>query len=82
MMARALAEERRPFDDTSKFQTFPKYGKPLVRVGETCGKATGWTAIYGLVEWLDVSGKYHIDWAHSSNIKRVKPDEWKGSSRL
>ncbi|GKV74503.1 hypothetical protein NCCP2145_38840 [Pseudarthrobacter sp. NCCP-2145] len=31
---------------------------------------------------LDTSGKYHMGWAHSSSIRRVKPEEWKGSSAL
>ncbi|MDP9694478.1 UNVERIFIED_ORG: hypothetical protein J2X79_002037 [Arthrobacter globiformis] len=46
------------------------------------GKAVGWTSMYGLIEWLDPSGKYHIGWAHSSSIKRVTAEEWKGASGL
>ena len=46
------------------------------------GKAVGWTHTYGLIEWLDSSGKYHMGWAHSSSIKRVTPEEWKGESGL
>ncbi|WP_427007176.1 hypothetical protein [Pseudarthrobacter sp. H2] len=82
MMARMDAEESRPIDDPAPINDFPKYGRPLVKVGELYGKAVAWTPHYGLIEWLDVSGKYHIGWAHSSSIKRVTPDEWKGSSSL
>jgi hypothetical protein len=46
------------------------------------GKAVAWTHTYGLIEWLDSSGKYHTGWAHSSSIKRVTPEEWKGSGGL
>jgi hypothetical protein len=82
MMARAEAEERRPIDDPAPVRNFPKYGKPLVYVSGIYGKAVAWTHTYGLIEWLDSSGKYHVGWAHSSNIKRVEPEEWKGSSKL
>ncbi|MGN6404997.1 hypothetical protein [Sinomonas sp.] len=53
-----------------------------MRVGEIDGKAQGWTKHCGPVEWLDSSGNYHIGWAHSSSIKRVGTEEWKGSSKL
>ncbi|MGN7149304.1 hypothetical protein ACTHQ6_09970 [Arthrobacter sp. SAFR-179] len=47
------------------------------------GKAVAWTHTYGVIEWLDVSsGRYHIGWAHSSSIKRVTKEEWKGPSGL
>ena len=82
MIARMNAEENRPLDDSAPITDFPKYGRPLVQVGEVYGKAVAWTQSYGLVEWLDMSGKYRIGWAHSSSIKRVKPDEWLGNSRL
>lgn len=82
MMARMHAEENRPIDDDYPIHDFPKYGKPLVRVRGIDGKAQGWTKYYGLIEWLDASGKYHIGWAHSSSIKRVEAGEWKGSSKL
>lgn len=82
MMARMEAERSRPIDDVASITDFPKYGRPLVQVGQLFGKAVAWTPSYGLIEWLDVSGKYCIGWAHSSSIKRVKPDEWHGSSGL
>jgi hypothetical protein len=53
-----------------------------VNVSGIYGKAVGWTHTYGLIEWLDSSGKYHMGWAHSSSIKRVTPEEWKGESGL
>jgi hypothetical protein len=49
--------------------------KALVYVSDIYGKAVAWTHMYGLIEWLDVSGKYHMGWAHSSSIKGVKPEE-------
>jgi hypothetical protein len=76
------AEASRPIDDLAPIRNFPKYGWPLVSVGGIYGKAVGWTPKYGLIEWLDTSGKYHMGWAHSSSIKRVRPDEWKGTSGL
>lgn len=82
MMARMQAEENRPMDDVAPIKDFPKYGRPLVQVGEVYGKAVAWTQRYGLIEWLDVSGKYRIGWAHSSSIKRVTPEEWKGGSAI
>jgi hypothetical protein len=82
MMARMRAEETRPFDDPAPIRDFPKYGRPLVYVSGVYGKAVAWTHKYGLIEWLDSSGKYHIGWAHSSSIKRVTADEWKGASGL
>lgn len=82
MTARMDAESSRPIDDPAPIRDFPKYARPLVYVGGIYGKAVGWTHKYGLIEWMDSSGKYHMGWAHSSSIKRVEPDEWKGSSRL
>ena len=82
MMARLDADKVRPMDDTSPVRDFPKYGRPLVQVGTIYGKAVAWSHSYGLVEWLDVSGKYHLGWAHSASIKRVTEEEWKGGSGL
>jgi hypothetical protein len=82
MFARIQAEESRPLDDPAPIRDFPKYGRPLVCVAGIYGKAVGWTNSYGLIEWLDSSGKYHMGWAHSSSIKRVAPEEWKGSGGL
>ncbi len=82
MFARIQAEESRPIDDPAPIREFPKYGRPLVYVSGIYGKAVGWTRNYGLIEWLDSSGKYHVGWAHSSSIKRVKPEEWKGGGGL
>jgi hypothetical protein len=82
MFARIQAEESRPIDDPAPIRDFPKYGRPLVYVSGIYGKAVGWTHTYGLIEWLDSSGKYHLGWAHSSSIKRVTPEEWKGESGL
>jgi hypothetical protein len=82
MFARIQAEESRPIDDPAPIRDFPKYGRPLVYVSGIYGKAVGWTTKYGLIEWLDSSGKYHMGWAHSSSIKRVTPEEWQGSSGL
>lgn len=80
-MARMDAEASRPIDDSAPVRDFPKYGRPLVYVSGIYGKAVvGWTDDYGLIEWLDSSGKYRIGWAHSSSIKRVTPEEWKGGS--
>jgi hypothetical protein len=53
-----------------------------VQVGSIHGKAVAWSNSYGLVEWLDASGKYHLGWAQSASIKRVTAEEWKGSSGL
>jgi hypothetical protein len=69
-------------DDTSPIREFPKFGRPLVRVGEIYGKAVAWSNSYGLIEWLDVSGRYQLGWAQSANIKRVPAEEWKGGSGL
>jgi hypothetical protein len=55
---------------------------PLVQVGSIYGKAVAWSHSYGLIEWLDSSGTYHLGWAQSSSIKRVTEEEWKGSSGL
>ena len=82
MMARLDADKVRPMDDSSPIRDFPKYGRPLVQVGSIYGKAVAWSNNYGLIEWLDVSGIYHLGWAHSASIKRVTAEEWKGSSRL
>ncbi|MDQ1053126.1 hypothetical protein QE394_001054 [Arthrobacter sp. SORGH_AS 212] len=82
MMARMAADERRPFDDPAPIREFPKYGRPLVKVAGIYGKAVGWTSMYGLIEWLDPSGNYHIGWAHSWSIKRVTKEEWQGPSGL
>lgn len=56
--------------------------KELVHVLGVDGKAVAWSHSYGLIEWLDFSGRYHLDWAHSANIRRVPTEEWKGSSGL
>jgi hypothetical protein len=82
IMARLDADKVRPMDDTSPIRDFPKYGRPLVQVGEIYGKAVAWSNSYGLIEWLDASGKYHLGWAKSASIKRVTTEEWKGSSGL
>jgi hypothetical protein len=82
MLARLDADKVRPMDDTSMIHNFPKYGRPLVQVGSIYGKAVAWSHSYGLIEWLDASGKYHMGWAHSSAIERVAAEEWKGSSGL
>jgi hypothetical protein len=82
MIARSDADKARPMDDTSPIRDFPKYGRPLVQVGGIYGKAVAWSNSYGLIEWLDSSGKYHLGWAHSASIKRVTAEEWKGSSGL
>lgn len=82
MMIRMDTEANRPIDDPAPLRDFPKHGRPLVFVGGIYGKAVGWTQKYGLIEWLDPSGKYHMGWAHSSSIKRVQPGGWKGSSAL
>lgn len=81
-MARLDADKVRPMDDASPIRDFPKYGRPMVQVGSIYGKAVAWSNNYGLIEWLDVSGIYHLGWAHSASIKRVTAEEWKGSSRL
>jgi hypothetical protein len=82
MMVRMEADKSRPIDDPTPIRDFPKYGRPLVYVSGIYGKAVAWTHTYGLIEWLDSSGKYHMGWAHSSRIKRVTPEEWKGCSAL
>jgi hypothetical protein len=82
MMARVAAEESRPIDDPAPVHDFPKSGRPLVYLSGIYGKAVSWTRTFGLVERPHSSGKNHIGWAHSSNIKRVTPEEWKGASRL
>ncbi|MFS0829725.1 hypothetical protein ABC337_03555 [Arthrobacter sp. 1P04PC] len=82
IMARLDADKVRPMDDSSPIRDFPKYGRPLVYVNGIYGKAVAWSHSYGLIEWLDVSGKYHLGWAQSANIKRVTADGWKGSSGL
>lgn len=40
-MARLDADKVRPMDDTSPIRDFPKYGRPLVKVGNIYGKAVG-----------------------------------------
>lgn len=82
MIARADADKSHPMDDTSPIRDFPKFGRPLVQVGEIYGKAVAWSNSYGLIEWLDSSGKYRLGWAQSGNIKRVSAAEWKGGSGL
>lgn len=82
MVARLDADRVRPMDDSSRIRDFPKYGRPLVCVNGIYGKAVAWTDHYGLIEWLDASGKYHLGWAQSGHIKRVSPEEWKGGSGL
>lgn len=82
MFVRIHAEESRPIDDPAPIRELPKYGRPLVYVGGIYGKAVGWTRNYGLIEWLDPSGKHHVGWAHSSSIERVKPEECKGGRGL
>ena len=82
IMARLDADKGRPMDDASPIRDFPKYGRPLVQVGTIYGKAVAWSHSYGLIEWLDASGKYHLGWAQSASIKRVTAEEWKGSSGL
>lgn len=82
MIARADADRIRPMDDPSPIRDFPKFSRPLVQVGEIYGKAVAWSNSYGLIEWLDGSGKYHLGWAQSGNIKRVSAEEWKGGSGL
>lgn len=82
IIARLDADKSRPMDDTSPIRDFPRYGRPLVCVNGIYGKAVAWSHSYGLIEWLDASGTYHLGWAHSSAIKRVTEEEWKGSSGL
>jgi len=82
MVARLEADRTRPMDDTSPIRDFPKYGLPLACVNGICGKAVAWSNSYGLIEWLDVSGKYHLGWAQSASIKRMSAEDWKGSSGL
>lgn len=82
MIARMEADKIRPMDDSSPIRDFPKYGRPLVCVNGIYGKAVAWSRSYGLIEWLDSSGKYHMGWAQSASIKRMRPEEWKGSSGL
>jgi hypothetical protein len=82
IMARLDADKARPMDDSSPIRDFPKYGRPLVQVGSIYGKAVAWSNSYGLIEWLDASGTYHLGWAQSAGIKRVTAEEWRGSSGL
>ena len=82
MMARLDADKVRPMDDSSPIRDFPKYGRPLVQVGAIFGKAVAWSNSYGLIEWLDSSGNYHLGWAQSASIKRASAEEWKGGSGL
>ena len=82
MVARLDADKIRPMDDSSPIRDFPKYGRPLVCVNGIYGKAVAWSNSYGLIEWLDTSGKYHLGWAQPANIKRVAAEEWKGGSGL
>lgn len=82
MMARLEADQSRPIDDPAPIRELPKHERPLVYVSGIYGKAVAWTHTYGLIEWLDSSGKYHMGWAHSSRIKRVTAEEWKDASGL
>ncbi|SDL61743.1 hypothetical protein SAMN04487916_111113 [Arthrobacter sp. ov407] len=82
MVARLDADKVRPMDDSSPIRDFPIYGRPLVCVNGIYGKAVAWSHSYGLIDWLDSSGKYHLGWAQSASIKRMTPEEWKGSSGL
>lgn len=82
MVARSDADKTRPMDDSSAIRDFPRYGRPLVCVNGIYGKAVAWSHSYGLIEWLDVSGKYHLGWAQSASIKRVSAEEWNGASGL
>lgn len=82
MIARSAADKNHPMDDTSPIRDFPKFNRPLVCVAGVYGKAVAWSDSYGLIEWLDASGKYHIGWAHSASIKRVTAEEWKGGQGL
>lgn len=82
MIARADADRTRPMDDASPIRDFPKFGRPLVQVGEIYGKAVAWSNSYGLIEWLDAAGKYHLGWAQSASIKRVPAEQWQGGSGL
>lgn len=51
-------------------------------VGSIYGKAVPWSNSYGLIEWLDASGKYPLGWAQSASIKGVPDEEWKGCGGL
>ncbi|WLQ05059.1 hypothetical protein [Arthrobacter oryzae] len=82
MMVRLDTDKVRPMDDSSPIRDLPKYGRPLVCVNGIYGKAAAWSHSYGLMEWLDVSGTYHLGWAQSASIKRVSVEDWKGSSGL
>jgi hypothetical protein len=82
VIARLDADKVRPIDGTSPIGTSRSTARPLVQVGRIYGKAVAWSRSYGLIEWLDVSGKYHLGWAHSASIKRVTAEEWKGNSGL
>ena len=62
MMARPEADQARPIDDPAPVRDFPKYGRPLAYVRGIYGTAVVWTRTYGLIEWLDASGKYHMGW--------------------
>ncbi|MGN7201409.1 hypothetical protein [Arthrobacter sp. SAFR-044] len=82
MIARSDADKSHPIDDTSPIRDFPKFNCFLVQVGSIYGKAVAWSDSYGLIEWLDASSKYRIGWAHSTSIKRVPAEEWKGGKGL
>lgn len=82
MVARLDADKIRPMDDSSPIRDFPKYGRPLVCVNGIYGKAVAWCNSYGLIEWLDASGRYHLGWAQSTSINRVAAAEWQGASGL
>jgi hypothetical protein len=57
---RLEADQSRPIDDPEPVLDFPKYGKPLVHVSGIYGRASARTRKYGLTEWLDSSGMYHL----------------------
>ena len=82
MIARADADKMRPMDDSSPIRDFPKHNRPLVAVNGVFGKAVAWSDSYGLIEWLDASGKYRLGWAQSASIKRVSAEQWKGARGL
>jgi hypothetical protein len=82
MIVRLDADKSRPMGDTSPIRHFAKYGRPLVHVNSGIyGKAAAWSHSYGLIEWLDASGKYRMGWAHSASIKRTTAEEWKAAVR-
>jgi hypothetical protein len=80
MMARLDADTGRPMDDTSPIRGFLKYDHPLVYVSGIYGRAVAWSHSYGMIKWLDSSGKYLLGWAQSASIKRVAAEEWKAAA--